>query len=111
MPVSKSRPIVGRAMLTTVASSEAIPEPSTVTNSTHRPGADEYESAGASAVVIWQESSRVHPLADRPACKFSICDRGGWLLAAIGAGRRPHTPAGQLADPGRAASFPASSLT
>src|SRR5215469_9967674 len=62
-------------MLTTVASSEAIPEPSTVTNSTHRPGAEEYESAGASAVVIWEESSRVHPAAGRPACKFSIYDR------------------------------------
>jgi hypothetical protein len=33
--------MVGRAMLTTVASSEAIPEPSTVTASTHCPGAEE----------------------------------------------------------------------
>jgi hypothetical protein len=32
---------VGRAMLTTVASSAAIPEPSTVIASTHRPGAEE----------------------------------------------------------------------
>ena len=36
-----SRPIVGRAMLTTVASSEAIPDPSTVMISTQRPGAEE----------------------------------------------------------------------
>jgi hypothetical protein len=40
-PVWKSRPIVGRAMLTTVASSAAIPEPSTLTASTHRPDAEE----------------------------------------------------------------------
>jgi hypothetical protein len=33
--------MVGRAMLTTVASSAAIPEPSTVIASTHRPGAEE----------------------------------------------------------------------
>jgi hypothetical protein len=32
--------MTGRAMLTTVASSAAIPEPSTVTASTHRPGAE-----------------------------------------------------------------------
>jgi hypothetical protein len=37
----KSRPMVGRAMLTTVASSAAIPEPSTVMASTHRPGVEE----------------------------------------------------------------------
>src|SRR5262249_49380825 len=47
-----SRPIVGRAMLTTVASSEAIPEPSTVIASTQRPGTEEEERAGASAVVM-----------------------------------------------------------
>jgi hypothetical protein len=41
MPVWKSRPMVGRAMLTTVASSAAIPEPSTVITSTQRPGAEE----------------------------------------------------------------------
>src|SRR5579859_4319456 len=44
--------MTGNAMLTTVASSAAIPDPSTVTASTHRPGAEEYERAGASAVVI-----------------------------------------------------------
>jgi hypothetical protein len=33
--------MVGKAMLTTVASSAAIPEPSTVTASTQRPGAEE----------------------------------------------------------------------
>ena len=43
--------MVGKAMLTTVASSAAIPEPSTVTASTQRPGAEEYDRAGASAVV------------------------------------------------------------
>src|SRR6516162_3094979 len=85
-------------MLTTVASSEAIPEPSTVTTSTHRPGAEEYESAGASAVVIWEESSRVHPAAGRPARRFSICDR---LPGAIDACRRPHTPASQMAHRGQ----------
>jgi hypothetical protein len=35
------RPMAGRAMLTTVASSAAMPEPSTVIASTHRPGAEE----------------------------------------------------------------------
>src|SRR5712675_2749210 len=43
MPVRKSRPMVGRVMLTTVASSAAIPEPSTLTASTHGPDAEEYE--------------------------------------------------------------------
>jgi hypothetical protein len=33
--------MVGRAILTTVASSEAIPEPSTVIASTQRPGVEE----------------------------------------------------------------------
>jgi hypothetical protein len=33
--------MVGRAMLTTVASSAAIPEPSTLTASTRRPDAEE----------------------------------------------------------------------
>src|SRR4029078_7748651 len=47
-PVPKSRPMAGRAMLTTVASSAAIPEPSTLTASTHRPDAEEYERPGAS---------------------------------------------------------------
>ncbi len=37
-PVWNSRPMVGRAMPTTVASIEAMPEPSTVAASTHRPG-------------------------------------------------------------------------
>jgi MFS family permease len=37
----KVAPMAGRAILTTVASSEAIPEPSTVIASTHRPGAEE----------------------------------------------------------------------
>jgi hypothetical protein len=37
--------MVGKAMLTTVASSAAIPEPSTVTASTQRPCAEEYERA------------------------------------------------------------------
>lgn len=35
----KVRPIAGRATLTTVASNAAIPEPSTVANTTQRPGA------------------------------------------------------------------------
>jgi hypothetical protein len=35
--------MVGKAMLTTVASSAAIPEPSTVTASTQRPGDEEYD--------------------------------------------------------------------
>src|ERR1044072_5461717 len=52
MPVRKSRPMVGSAMLTTVASSAATPDPSTVTASTQRPGAEEYERAGTSAVVM-----------------------------------------------------------
>ena len=51
-PVPKSRPMVGKAMLTTVASSAEILEPSTVTVSTHRPGAEEYARAGASAAVM-----------------------------------------------------------
>jgi hypothetical protein len=33
--------MTGRAMLTTVASSAAMPEPSTLTASTHRPGVEE----------------------------------------------------------------------
>ncbi len=36
-PASKSRPIVGSAMFTTVASSAARPEPRTVASSTQRP--------------------------------------------------------------------------
>jgi len=76
-----------------VASSEAIPEPSTVTNSTHRPGAEEYESAGASAVVIWEESSRVlRGRAGRPASFRSVIG-GGRLPAAIGAGPATACPA------------------
>jgi hypothetical protein len=55
--------MVGRAMLTKVASSAAIPEPSTVIASTHRPGAEEYERAGASAVVM----SRTAPVVEGPA--------------------------------------------
>ena len=36
---SRSRPISGSATLTTVESRNAIPEPSTATARTHRPGA------------------------------------------------------------------------
>src|SRR2546429_1442195 len=51
--------MVGRAMLTAVASSAAIPEPSTLTASTHRPDAEEYARSGASAAVMARAGSRV----------------------------------------------------
>jgi len=44
--------MVGNAMFTTVASSEAIPEPSTVTASTQRPGVDETSKEGLTAVAM-----------------------------------------------------------
>jgi hypothetical protein len=50
-PVWNPRPMAGRAMLTTVASRKASPEPSAVTAATHRPGSEENDSAGASLVV------------------------------------------------------------
>src|SRR5215469_17143773 len=84
-------------MLTTVASSEAIPEPSTVTNSTHRPGAEEYERAGASAVVIWEEGSRVSPpTADRRASFRSVIGDSRLLAAIDACGDRAH-PDSQMA--------------
>src|ERR1700727_1996215 len=49
--------MAGRAMLTTVASRAAIPEPSTLTASTHLPGAEEYERPGASATVMARADS------------------------------------------------------
>ena len=39
-PASRSSPMVGRATLTTVASRNAIPDPSTVARSTQRPAVD-----------------------------------------------------------------------
>jgi len=42
----------GKAMFTTVASSEAIPEPSTVTASTQRPGAEETRKEGTAIVLM-----------------------------------------------------------
>src|SRR5215471_18068050 len=44
--------MVGSAMFTTVASIAAIPDPSTVIATTHRPGAEDMTRAGASDVAI-----------------------------------------------------------
>ena len=46
MPALKSRPMAGRAMPTTVASSAAMPEPSTVAATTQRPRAVDIRRAG-----------------------------------------------------------------
>ena len=46
MPAWKSRPMAGRAMPTTVASSAAMPEPSTVAATTQRPRAVDIRRAG-----------------------------------------------------------------
>src|SRR6516162_8455279 len=95
MPVWKSRPMAGRAMLTTVASSAAIPEPSTVIASTQRPGAEEYERAGASAVVMsrqlrslsWGTSSIRARGAGRPGGYPLRLARGGpWCLGRLEGG-------------------------
>src|SRR6266487_1391986 len=75
--------MVGRAMLTTVASSAAIPEPSTVIASTQRPGAEEYVRTGASAWVIscadfqrFDVRLAVDYLTGNQACRFlSLCMR------------------------------------
>jgi hypothetical protein len=90
--------MVGRTMLTTVASSAAIPEPSTLTPSTHRRGAEEYERSGASAAVMAragsgvggtdgpQRRSRRSPVAELPQCVVHA--------------QAEHIGDGQLADPG-----------
>jgi hypothetical protein len=89
--------MVGRTMLTTVASSAAIPEPSTLTPSTHRRGAEEYERSGASAAVMAragsgvagtdgpQRRSRRSPVAELPQCVVHA--------------QAEHIGDGQLADP------------
>ena len=46
MPAWKSRPMAGSAMPTTVASSAAMPEPSTVAATTQRPCAVDIRRAG-----------------------------------------------------------------
>src|SRR6266513_1861077 len=77
--------MVGRAILTTVASSAAIPEPSTVIASTQRPGAEEYVRTGASAWVISRADFQrfdvrlaVDYLTGNQACRFpSLCMRPG----------------------------------
>ena len=46
MPAWKSRPMAGSAMPTTVASSAAMPEPSTVAVTTQRPRAVDIRRAG-----------------------------------------------------------------
>ena len=56
---SPSAAPISRAMLTTVASRAAIPEPSTLTASTHRPDAEEYERPGASTAVMARAGSGI----------------------------------------------------
>ena len=51
MPAWKSRPMAGSAMPTTVASSAAMPEPSTVAATTQRPRAVDRCRAGVAAAV------------------------------------------------------------
>jgi hypothetical protein len=64
--------MAGNAILTTVASSEAIPEPRTVTATTQRPGAEDSSKAGA-AMVLWS------------ACSGPLTVTG-WSSAATSAG-------------------------
>src|SRR3954451_47419 len=62
-PVSRDRPMAGSATLTTVASRNAMPDPSTVAASTHRPRASPKVSiaagTGGAAAVTWRPTSPV----------------------------------------------------
>ena len=95
-PVPKSRPMVGKAMLTIVASSAEIPEPSTVTASTHRPGVEEYAQVQqilhAADVGDGQRAAEVagRDVAEADAADQALLARrhhGGELVIEVLAGR------------------------
>ncbi len=79
--VWKSRPITGSAMPTTVASIEAIAEPSTVASSTHRPRALLYRSSVSGLDVIAVSSSLPHLIPCPGALAAGRRTRAPYLLA------------------------------
>jgi len=76
----------GKAMFTTVASSEAIPEPSTVTASTQRPGAEETRKEGTATAVMSSDADGRSELSSHDTGDCQPADSTGRIILTV---RRP----------------------